>query len=291
MQRKALGKGLEALLKTTTERDGTQDKTCVRRIITIPINDITPNRNQPRKQFSSEAMEELKKSIAENGILEPPIVRRNGEFYELIAGERRYRAAKELNFDTIDVILTEVDSDVKMLVLSLVENLQREDLNAIEEARAYQEVMDSMEITQEELSEIIGKSRSAIANTIRLLTLSEQIQNMIIDGTLAPGSARALVTVDDKDIQYKLARKIASEGLSAREAEQLVKTTLLRKTHTISEKEVSPFLEACREDLQRTFGTVVKIKGNEVKGKIEIAYYTQDDLERILEILKGEPLE
>ncbi|HUT63461.1 MAG TPA: chromosome partitioning protein ParB, partial [Anaerolineae bacterium] len=114
---------------------------------------------------------------------------------------------------------------------------------------------------------------------------------MIIDGTLAPGSARALVTVDDKDIQYKLARKIASEGLSAREAEQLVKTTLLRKTHTISEKEVSPFLEACREDLQRTFGTVVKIKGNEVKGKIEIAYYTQDDLERILEILKGEPLE
>ena len=291
MQRKVLGKGLEALIKSTSAGQEIEDKRPVKMIITVSLNDIIPNRNQPRKVFSDEAMEELEKSISDNGILEPPIVRRKGEFYELIVGERRYRAAKELNFDTMDVILMDVDSDEKMLLLSLVENIQRENLNAIEEANAYQQIMTRMSVTQEELAEIVGKSRSAVANTIRLLSLSELVQNMVSDGSLAPGSARALITVQDKDLQHKLARKIAIEGLSARKAEELVKHKLTQKPKFLPQHKLSPFLEAVREDIQRIFSTEVKIKGDDGKGKIEIAYYSTEDLERILETLKGGPLE
>ncbi len=162
MQRKALGKGLEALFRTTAEDQETDKGNSRQRIINIPLNDIIPNRNQPRERFSDEAMEDLKQSIAENGIIEPPIVRRKDEFYELIAGERRFRAAKELNFETIDVILMDVESDDKILVLSLIENIQREDLNAIEEGKAYQQIMNRMGITQEKLAGIVGYSQLAL---------------------------------------------------------------------------------------------------------------------------------
>lgn len=291
MQRKALGKGLEALFGLPNEDTESEDKSSIRKIITIPINDIIPNRSQPREKFSEEGMEELKKSIADNGILEPPIVRRNGDFYELIAGERRFRAAKELKFDTIDVILMDVPSDEKMIVLSLVENIQREDLNAIEEAKAYRQIMNSMNITQEVLADIVGKSRSAVANTLRLLTLSEEIQNMVISGVLASGSARTLVTVQDKNLQNKLACKIAADGLSARKAEFLVKRTLSQVSNEHSRRELHPHLEAIREDIQRILGTEIKMKGNDMKGKIEICYYSYDDLERILETLKSVSLD
>ncbi len=287
MQRKALGKGLEALFGSYDNEPQSDENASARKIITIPLNDIIPNRYQPREAFTEEAMEELKKSIAENGILEPPIVRRNGDYYELVAGERRYRAAKELNFGDIDVILMDVESDDKMLVLSLVENIQREDLNAIEEAGAYRQIMNRMSITQEELAGIVGKSRSAVANTLRLLALPVEIQKMVSDGVLAPGSARTLVTVPEKDLQYKLARRISKEGLSARKAEALVKRAISQTSKMPSQKELSPFLNAIREDLQRILGTEVKMKGDEGKGRIEIAYYSRDDLERILETLKG----
>lgn len=287
MQRKALGKGLEALFGSYDNEPPSDEKSSARKIITIPLNDIIPNRNQPRVAFTEEAMEELKKSIAENGILEPPIVRRNGDYYELVAGERRYRAAKELNFGDIDVILMDVESDDKMIVLSLVENIQREDLNAIEEAGAYRQIMNRMSITQEELSGIVGKNRSTIANTLRLLALPEEIQKMVSGGVLAPGSARPLVTVPEKDLQYKLAKRISKEGLSARKAEALVKRAITQTSKIPSQKELSPFLNAIREDLQRLLGTQVKMKGDEGKGRIEIAYYSRDDLERILETLKG----
>ena len=290
MQRKALGKGLEALFIKTAEDQETDKGTSMRRIINIPLNDIIPNRNQPRERFSDEAMEDLKQSIAENGIIEPPIVRRKDEFYELIAGERRFRAAKELNFETIDVILMDVDSDDKILVLSLIENIQREDLNAIEEGKAYQQIMKRMGITQEELAGIVGKSRSAVANMIRLLSLSESVQMMVCDGLLAPGSARALISVQNDGLQYTLARKIAGEGLSARKAEELVKRSLTPKPNPSGKNELSPFIQSVREELQRILGTEVKIKGNDGKGKVEIEYYSNEDLERILETLKGEPL-
>lgn len=288
MHRKALGKGLDALFSTNDTYDGTKnDKPAGRRIILVPLNDIIPNRAQPREYFAEEAMEELKKSIVENGILEPPVVRRKGDYFELIAGERRYRAAKELGYEKIEVILMEVESDEKMLVLSLIENIQREDLNAIEEGKAYQLIMSKMNITQDELSSVVGKSRSSIANTIRLLNLSPEVQKMVSAGFLAPGSARPLVIVEDEKLQVSLAKKISAEGLSSRKAEELVKKALSEKKKPEPVKAVSPFVETIRLDIQRFLGTEVNIKGDNGKGKIEINFYSQDDLVRILETLKG----
>ncbi len=295
MPRKALGKGLDALFSTGGSiEDNAADESRQelsgpsRRIITVPLKDIIPNRDQPREHFSEEAMEEMKKSIAENGIIEPPTVRRSGDFFELVAGERRFRAAKELKFDTIEVILMNVESEDKMMVLSLIENIQRENLNAIEEARAYQNIMDRMNLTQEELSTIVGKNRSTVANTLRLLNLSGRVQSMISGGTLAPGSARALVTVEDGDIQFRLAQKIARDGLSSRKAESLVKHELAaRKTAPQPKPAFPPIIEDFRTDVQRVVGTEVKIKGSASKGKIEIDYYSEDDLVRILEAIKG----
>ena len=292
MPRKALGKGLDALFNPVREiSDDSVRETngSKRKIITVPLKDIIPNRDQPREHFSEEAMEEIKKSIAENGIIEPPIVRQNGDFFELVAGERRYRAAKELKFDSIEVILMDVESDEKMMVLSLIENIQRENLNAIEEARAYQNIMDRMNLTQEELSALVGKNRSTVANTLRLLNLSGRVQAMISSGALAPGSARALVTVEDEDIQFKLAQKIARDGLSSRKAESLVKHELAGKKNVPQQKSsFPPIIENFREDVQRVVGTEVKIKGSASKGKIEIDYYSEEDLVRILEAIKGD---
>ena len=287
MHRKALGKGLEALFRSESDilEEGLPSS---RKIVTVPLKDIMPNHEQPRERFSEEAMEDLKRSIVENGILEPPVVRRKGDFFELIAGERRYRAARELNLESIEVIVMDVESDEKMLILSLIENIQREDLNAIEEARAYRQIIDRMDATQEDLSRIVGKSRSAVANTLRLLSLPDRIQKMVSEGVLAPGSARALASVEDPEIQYRLASKIASEGLSARKAEELVRNALTRERSTSGAKPASIFLERIREDLRRFLGTEVKIRGNESKGKIEIEYYSGDDLERIIDSFRGD---
>lgn len=291
--RKALGKGLDALFKqhVDTGDDTFAEVPARRRIVTVPVQDIIPNRNQPREYFADEAMADLKQSIAEHGILEPPVVRRKGEFYELIAGERRYRAARELNFEFIDVIVMDVDTDDKMLILSLIENIQRENLNAIEEGRAYVTLMEHMEITQDKLAGIVGKSRSAVANTMRLLTLPARVQHMVSDGLIAPGSARALIPVNDEELAVSLAERIADEGLSARKAEELVKRALTPREETPGPPAMPPLVEAVREDLQRRMGTVVRIKGGNGKGRIEIEYYSPDDLERILETLKGGPLE
>ena len=292
MHRKALGKGLEALFSSSIGEEAPQGETAARSVYLVPIKDIIPNRGQPREKFSEEAMEDLKKSIAENGILEPPIVRRKGEFFELIAGERRFRAAKELNFEKIEVIVMDVESDDKMLILSLIENIQREDLNAIEEGNAYHKIMENMGLTQEKLSSVVGKSRSAVANTLRLLNLTKRVQVLVSNGSLAPGSARALLPIEDAELQYKLASKIAAEGLSSRKAEALVKKALSEKTRSVSsQNHYSPYIEDIRIEMQRTLGTEVKIKGNENKGKIEVEYYSQDDLKRILETIKGASLE
>ena len=173
MHRKALGKGLEALFSSSLQDEVTDEVTAGRRIITVPVNDIIPNREQPRVQFSEEAMEDLKKSIVENGILEPPVVRRRGDFFELVVGERRFRAAKALNFDTIEVIVMDVESDEKMLVLSLIENIQRENLNPMEEAEAYHRLMTGFNLTQDQAAARVGKSRSAVANFLRLRQLPD----------------------------------------------------------------------------------------------------------------------
>ena len=293
MHRKALGKGLDALFSKEFPPDDTtaEAQSGTRRIINVPINDIIPNRDQPREVFSEDGMEDLKRSIQENGILEPPVVRRKGEFFELIAGERRYRAAKELHFDTIEVILMDSVTDEQVMVLSLIENIQREDLNAIEEGKAYLHIMDTMQITQGKLSDVVGKSRSTIANTLRLLNLTEQVRDMISEGILAAGSARPLVTIEDPTLQLKLAGKIAGEGLSSRKAEALVKKALSGTPEPPVAKSLPPFLESARTDMQRVLGTEVKIKGDKGKGKIEIKFYSDEDLARILEAIKGSSLE
>jgi ParB family chromosome partitioning protein len=289
MHRKALGKGLEALFSQSSDAGSDEDGVSTLRIISIPVRDIIPNKQQPRKTFDASAMEELKTSIAENGILEPPVVRRKGELFELIAGERRLRAAKELNFETIDVILMEVGSEEKMLVLSLIENIQREDLNAIDEANAYQHIMGAMELTQEQLSSVVGKNRSTIANTLRLLTLSNPVQDMVVDGSLAPGSARALIPVENEMLQVTLARKIAGQSLSTRKAEELVKQALSEHARkSTAFPQLPPDIEHQRLELQRLLGTEVRIKGSDSKGKIEIQYYTRDDFSRILESIRGD---
>jgi len=287
MHRKALGKGLDALFRTSTEAMS-EDRPTVRRIVTVPLKDIIPNSEQPRERFSEEGMEDLKRSIAEHGILEPPVVRKKGDFFELIAGERRYRAARELNLESIEVIVMDVESDERMLILSLIENIQREDLNAVEEAKAYRQIMDRTGSGQEEVAKMVGKSRSAVANTLRLLGLPPEVQDMISEGALAPGSARALAVVEDPDLQRKLAEKIAKDGLSARKAEDLVRLTLARVPRIREESRRSVFLDRIREDLQRSLGTVVRIRGDEEKGKLEIEYYSTDDLERILETLRSD---
>jgi ParB family transcriptional regulator, chromosome partitioning protein len=284
MHRKALGKGLEALFGTSGE-ETPRESAASRKIITVPVRDIIPNSEQPRERFSEEAMEDLKRSIAENGVLEPPVVRKKGDFFELVAGERRYRAVRELNHETIEVIVMDVESDEKMLILSLIENIQREDLNAIEEAHAYRQIMERLDTTQDEVSRIVGKSRSAVANTLRLLNLPERIQQMVREGILAPGSSRALLPIEDAGLQYRLAVKIAESNLSAREAEDLVRRTLDRVPRPERGKTVSVHLEHVRERLQRILGTGVKIRGDERKGKVEIEYFSKDDLERIIETL------
>ncbi len=287
MHRKALGKGLEALFSQSLG-NGSADETASRRIMSVPTRDIIPNRSQPRESFDETAMEELKASIRENGILEPPIVRRKGDFFEMIAGERRLRAAKELNFDTIEVIVMEVDSEDKMLVLSLIENIQREDLNAIEEANAYAHIMTSMNLTQDQLSGIVGKNRSTVANTMRLLNLSKPVKDLVIEGSLAPGSARALLPVTSDMLQLTLARKIAAQGLSTRKAEALVKQALSEHARKAPSPELPPDIEQARLELQRIVGAEVRIFGNGSKGKIEIPYHSEDDFTRIVESIRGD---
>jgi ParB family transcriptional regulator, chromosome partitioning protein len=295
MQRKALGKGLDALFGGHDADRGIDQETIEasspgRRIVSVALSDIVPNKNQPRQEFDPAALDDLKRSIADNGILEPPVVRRSGDAFELVVGERRFRAATELGLDSIDVIVMDVATDTEMLVLALIENIQREDLNAIEEAAAYRKIMQEMDVTQERLAEIVGKSRSTVANTLRLLSLAEVVQHMVRDGELAPGSARPLVMVEDIALQVKLAKKIAAEGLSARKAEQLVKRALNaeHERHAPTEPAFSHHVESVREDLQRYLGTAVALKGTEKKGRIEIAYYSPDDLERILDAIRGE---
>jgi len=289
MHRKALGKGLDALFSTTVEMPEDTDGEA-RRILSVPLKDIIPNRRQPREAFDEDAMEELKASIAENGILEPPIVRRKGDFFELVAGERRYRAARELKLESIEVIVMDVDTDEKMLVLSLIENIQRENLNAIEEANAYRHIMEAMGLTQDELANVVGKNRSTIANTLRLLSLSGDVREMVRDGLLAPGSARALVPVENPAIQLVLARKIAMQGLSTRKAEALVKQAL--SGHAPRQPSpLPPDIEQMRLELQRHIGSEVRIRGNSSKGKIEIPYHSDDDLARIIEGIRGDTMD
>ena len=278
MSKRGLGRGLEALIPIVEKDEENVQE--------IDIKKIVVNEKQPRRGFDESKLEELADSMKQHGVLQPVILRKKGNKYELVAGERRWRAAAKAGIEKIPAIVRELnDSDV--MEIALIENLQREDLNPIEEAMAYKSLMDDFGLTQEELSKRVGKSRSQIANTVRLLNLDKEIQDLVYENKLTAGHARALLSIQDSKERLKLANMISKEALSVRQTEQLVKKLVdeRSKAKKHKPKEINPVIIDVTERLQRTLGTRVKIKGNEKRGKIEIEFYSSEELERILEII------
>ena len=276
---KGLGKGLDALIANmeVSKEEVVQE---------IAIKNLRPNPYQPRKAFQSEAIEELKNSIIQHGILQPLIVRKSSiKGYEIVAGERRYRAAKEANLKTVPAVVREFD-DRQMMELALLENLQREDLNPVEEGAAYQSLLRNLDITQEELARRMGKSRPHIANHIRLLSLPAQIQDYISQGKLSMGHGRALLSLKAKKEIKPLADKVIKENLNVRQLEGIIQNlneNVPRETKRVPTKDI--FIQEKENHLRERFGTSVTIKQNKKRGKIEIEFFSNEDLERLLEIL------
>lgn len=276
-----LGKGLSSLIPENDFQDSDNDQ-----VINIDINLIKPNKDQPRKHFDNEKLIELANSIKEHGIIQPIVVRKEDKVYVIIAGERRWRAAKLLNLKEVPVIIKEL-SDVEVVQISLIENIIREDLNPIEEATAYKRLLDDFNLTQEEISKQVSKSRSAIANSLRLLNLDERIQGYLIEGVLSEGHGRTILSLENKDDQYIVAQKVIDENLNVRQTELLVRNYYKSndKKETIR-KEDNIYYKDIKSKLENHFNTKVSISNNSKnKGKIEIEYYSQEDLQRIIEIL------
>ena len=276
-----LGKGLGALIPDEVETKEKSSSTTL-----IPLNSIVNNSDQPRKFFDSDNIAELAESIKNHGIIQPLILKKNGNKYVIIAGERRWRAAKMLSLKEVPAIIMEL-SDKEILEISLIENIQRQDLNPIEEALAYRKLIDDFNLTQQELSKRIGKSRVAITNTLRLINLDERVQQYLIESVISEGHGRALLAVEDKHLQYDLAQKIIDEKLSVRELERLIKLLFKEKDNDNKKKneEINPYIKDVQNRLQDYFGTKVNINSKNKKGKIEIEYYSEDDLNRILELI------
>jgi ParB family chromosome partitioning protein len=276
---KGLGKGINALFANMDV--GTEET-----VREININDIKPNPYQPRKLFSPEAIDELKESIEQHGILQPIILRKSAEGYEIVAGERRFRAAKAARMTTVPAVIREFD-DKQMMELAVLENLQREDLTPIEEARAYQTLMTNLNLTQEDLAKRLGKSRPYIANHVRLLALPSKIQDYITEGKLTMGHGRTLLGLKRKDQMISVAEKIIKEGLNVRQLEKLIQSmneNVPRETKKQKPKK-DIFIREQENRLREKFGTTVTIRQSKNKGKIEIEFLSHEDLERILEII------
>ncbi len=248
-------------------------------LIEVEITQVTPNPYQPRIDFGAD-MDELVASIREKGILQPIVVRRGGDGYQLVVGERRLRAAKLAGLGHIPALLVELDSPGELLELALVENLQRKDLNPIEEARAYQRLMEERGLTQAQISQRVGKERSSVANSIRLLKLPPAVRDYLVQGKLTPGQARPLLGLDDEERQMELARKIVEERVSVRRVEGMVKPKRRARIRKGSEE-----MRALEGRLRELFGTGVRVIQGQGKGRIEIEFYSKEDLERILEVL------
>jgi len=297
---RGLGRGLDALIKNTTIEDVDNNE----KVKSLELNEIVANQFQPRKEFDDEALEELMQSIKQYGVLQPVLVRKTMTGYELIAGERRLRASKRAGLKVIPAIVREY-SDSEMTEIALIENLQREDLTAIEEAAAYEKLLTTFGLTQEELAQKVGRSRSHIANFIRMLSLPKIIQDYVSRETISMGQARPLITLDNKTLQIEAAEYIIAEDLSARASEELVKKLLMNPDYLSeqqrsideaeeNEAEITPeyrevFLVEAEDRLKLMLGTQVKIKQGKKKSRIEIDFYSQDDLDRIIETL-SEPI-
>jgi ParB family chromosome partitioning protein len=291
MSRNALGKGLEALIPKVTpdvvkpaESIGTEEPP-KEGLVHINIDKIKSNPYQPRAKMDQDKLLELTDSIKEKGIIQPVVVRQVGEEFELVAGERRLSAAKKLGWEKIPAMITGKLSKEEMLELSLIENLQREDLNPIDTAKGYRRLIEECSLTQDQMARKIGKERSSIANTLRLLNLPEEVQRLILDGELSEGHARTILALPDEKRQIELSKRVVKEGLSVRRTEELVygpkrKLVLKRRPET------APAFFEIEEKLKQYFGTSVKVIGRGKVGKIEIEFYSEEDLSRILELLQ-----
>ena len=303
-----LGKGLDSLIpsgnpktrKSETPEKEIQVKTeivekVVEKVIEKPvelkvkIGEVEPNREQPRKKFDEDSLVELAESIKQFGILQPLLVQKKNDYYEIIAGERRWRAAKLAGVKEIPVIVKEF-SGQEIVEISLIENIQREDLNPIEEAQAYKRLMEEFHLKQDEIADRVSKSRTAVTNSIRLLKLDDKVQEMVVDEMISTGHARTLLSIDDKNLQYSVAMKIFDEKLSVRETEKLVKEILQPKKEKkpAVEKQIDVIYHQLEEKIKSIVGTKVAIHHkNNNKGKIEIEYYSQAELERLIEMFES----
>lgn len=275
-----LGTGLEALIPSDESELNNATST-------IDINLICSNSDQPRKNFDQEKILQLSESIKDHGILQPIILKKDGSTYTIVAGERRWRAAKAAGLKEVPAIIMDL-TEKEILEISLIENIQREDLNPIEEAIAYKKLLDDFDLTQEELSKRIGKSRTAVTNCIRLLQLDKRVQDYLIDGVISEGHGRTLLSIEDKDVQYSLAQRIIDEELNVRETEKIIKSLAKvkeKKETLVDEKNVDIYYVDLKDRLENHFGTKVYLSNKKNKGKIEIEYYSEEDLQRIVEIL------
>ena len=283
----ALGRGLDALIATGEVKTSGSSS-----IGEISVSLIVPNPNQPRRDFSDKSLDELADSIKELGIVQPITLRNMGDgSYQIIAGERRWRAAKLAGLKEVPVIIKKL-TDQQIMEISLIENIQREDLNPIEEALAYKRLIEDFKLKQDEVAERVSKSRTAVTNSMRLLKLNDKVQQMVIDEMLTTGHARALLGIEDQKQQYVIAQQIFDQKLSVRDTEKLVKSLQNTKKKTKAEKPVDPQMEAIYRDLEEklknSIGTKVLInRKNEKAGKIEIEYYSHDELDRIVGLLNS----
>ncbi len=284
MASKRLGRGLRALIPDIPDEESEERISSIRE---IEVHKIKPNPFQPRENFDEAALEELKNSIAEKGIIQPITVRRVDDGYELIAGERRLRAVTALNFESIPAYVLEVQSDEEMLELSLIENIQREDLNPIDIARAYNKLLVDCNLTQEAVAKRVGKERSTVANFLRLLKLPPMIQESLRIGQLDMGHARALITIEDEALQKSIWEKIIKDHLSVRDVERLVRQAAKKKPPKEADQPAkSLYVLEIEERLRNKFGTQVRINLKKKGGNIEIEFYSEEELERLLEILQ-----
>lgn len=303
--KKGLGRGLNQLIPTGDEArtkskstPGETTKTITKEVVKevvkeveqkVKITQIEPNKSQPRKQFDEDTLQELADSIKQYGVLEPLIVTKKGKFYEIIAGERRWRAARLAGVKEVPVVIREY-TDREIMEISLIENIQREDLNPIEEALAYESLINEYSLTQEEVAEKVSKNRSTIANSLRLLKLCDEVRQMIIEDKLTTGHARALIPIEDAELQTEAANFIFDNKLSVRDTEIYIKKLLSipkeSKENIVATNDLSIFYNDIESRLKDILGAKIAIKSkNNEKGKIEINYYSQDELERITEML------
>lgn len=287
-KKSGLGKGLDSLIPEKAKINGTDDQ---KDAVMVEIHRIEPNREQPRKNFDEDALLELADSIKQFGILQPLIVQNRNDYYEIIAGERRWRAAKLAKLKEVPVIIKHF-TDQEIVEISLIENIQREDLNPIEEAIAFKRLMNEFHLKQDEIAERVSKSRTAVTNSMRLLKLTDNVQQMVIDDMLSTGHARALLAIGEPDKQYAAAQKIFDEKLSVRETEKLVRK-LQKEEDSPAEKDMpvdsrmNIIYHDLEESMKRILGTKVSIhKKDAKKGKIEIEYYSPEELDRIIELFR-----